>query len=325
MERLKTFDNIQRTKTFSYFMISLSAIIYTLGVQAFLQEAEIFPTGLGAFVMIITYTSQSIKPFFSLIYLAMNIPLIILFWKKIKKQFVYKTACFLIVQAAFGSLFTIDAIGDPITSIFSKFEPFRVGKPGETPSGWPIIIMSVIGAVFAGMGIAVSWKYGGSSGGTDIITYYYSTKKGKSIGRITMILGIAIALFSFGVTLAIEPNMRELWYLTLLSTFVYLIIISWMIDWIFPKYSKVKLSIHSEKHEEIHKYLLDSKFEHAFYSKKIKSGYSNKEKTVIESVVLLLEVRSIIREILKIDPNVWISVKDVRKVVGNFTTTSVEE
>lgn len=319
MNKVQTFDNFQRTKKFSYFMITLSAMLYTLGIQAFLQEAEIFPTGLSSFVMILTYTIEPIKPYFSLIYLFLNIPFILFFWKKIRKDFFYKTVWFLIVQASLGSLFTIHQINEPLTSIFETFRPYRVGTAANPPSGWPIIIMTLIGSLLAGLGIAISWKYGGSSGGVDIFTYYYSTKKEKSIGKVTMILGIIIALFSFSVTLSINDNMIELWYLTLSSTFLYVVISSWIIDWIFPKYSKVKLSIHSNKCKQIHNFLLKTKFEHGFYLHKIKSGYSGKEKIVIESVILLLEVRPLVKKLLKIDPKLWISIENVRKIIGNFS------
>ena len=271
--------------------------------------------------MIITYTTETVKPYFSLMYLALNIPFILFFWKRIKKEFVYKTIWFLIIQAGFGSLFMFDNINGPITSIFSAFKPYRVGP---SPTGWPIIIMTLLGSLLTGLGIALSWKYGGSSGGVDIITYFYSTRKGKSIGKITLIIGIIITIFSFSTTLAINKNMIQLWYLTFSSTFLYVVIASWIIDWVFPKYSKVKISIHSDKWEDIQKYLLKSKYSHGFYLTKIKSGYSHKEKVIIESVILLLEVRPLVRHLIKIDPKLWISIENVRKIIGGFVTTTVD-
>lgn len=150
----------------AYFMIFISAIIYTIGIQGFIQVAKVFSAGLGAFAQLPTLIApETLGQYFSLFYLAFNLPLILIFWRKNKARFMYRTMFFLIVQTAIGALFFIPEIGGDkhgYGGIFSnllnlqwpadhKVNPAVIEK-------WPIIILAVIGAVFVATSMGLSWK-----------------------------------------------------------------------------------------------------------------------------------------------------------------------
>nr|WP_307926374.1 YitT family protein [Mycoplasmopsis bovis] len=69
-------------------------------------------------------------------------------------------------------------------------------------SSWPIIINGFLGSICAGTSIAIAWKNGGSTGGADIIAYYFSTKKQKSVAGMMFtvnIIATSFFLLVFGI------------------------------------------------------------------------------------------------------------------------------
>ena len=51
-----------------------------------------------------------------------------------------------------------------------------------------------MGGLLTGVGVGGALKYGTSTGGLDIIAQYYSLKNGTSVGFISMVLNVVIAL-----------------------------------------------------------------------------------------------------------------------------------
>ncbi len=298
-----------------YLMISLAALLYSFGINAFFQTANIFSTGIGSVAGLITYSTKELLPYFSLLYLALNIPLILIFWKKIKKAFILRTSFFLIMQALFGLIFIVPEVSDGLANILGS----QVDIQKDV---WPILVLPLAGAIFVGVSMALSYKAGASTGGTDIVVYYYSTKKKISIGKLAFIASLILITFSFSTTLALGKTNLDNWYITLLSTIAAALIASIMVDRLYPKYSKRKLEIHTSKQKEVEKFLKSSN--HAYFTNEVVSGYTNKRKNVIYTTVLLLEVKKYRKELFAIDKQIWISDSRVDRVFGNFNSSSVE-
>ncbi len=304
-------------------MITVAAILYSIGLNAFINVAGIFPTGLMAFANLAVYLSPvNINAFLSLIYLVLNIPLIIFFWKKIRKTYIYKSIFFLIIQALFGLFFLIPELSWFVNNIF---------LPGKTlefirSQGWTILVLSAIGAIIASIGMGLAWKYGGSTGGTDLVTYYFSYKHKKPVGKINIIISLSMVAISFIISIiANRPDtIREYWFIVMLGTLVYVFILVTIVDLIYPKYSKVKLEIYSNDSDRITKHLKMIKFPHSWSIVEFQSGYTGQNKKVISTTILLLELRDLIREIAKVDDKVWINVVKVKTNYGAFNTSSVE-
>ena len=309
-------SNSLPTKKTSYIMIAFAAMLYSTAINMFYQPSGIFSAGIGSVVGLITFSYDKLVPFFSIIYLVLNIPIIIFFWKKVKRSFIYRTLFFLIVQGAFGFIFMIPAVSNVSQNILGTGFDIQAHK-------WPIFILPLGGSVLVGLSIATAYKYGASSGGTDIIVYYYSTKKKIAIGRLALMISLGLIMFSFSTTIAIDSTKRENWYITILTTLLAVAISSMIIDIVYPKYSKRRLEIHSSKPALIKKQL-DKITSHSHYSSTITSGYTGKKRQVIHTTVLLLEIKRIRRELIKVDPKIWISDSRVERVFGKFNSDAVE-
>lgn len=302
-----------------WFMITVSAILFVLGIQSFVQVAHIFPAGVGAFASGITFIFNSLIPYVNIIYLALNIPLIMFaIWKKVKPKFIIKTIYFLVLQAAFGTVF----IYEPLTNYVSHM----VWENSKVISDvWPVFILAILGGFVNGLATAISYRYGGSTGGSDIIVYYYSTQKKKQIGTSSIIISIFFVFIGFGMSIVNNEEMKAEWLPILAATFIYIAIIAFIVNMLYPKYSKINVYISStNKIDEIINHLRDSKYNHAFQIIEYTAGYSLKKNRKIFTTMLLLEFKSVKDELEKIDPNIWISASLVKRQVGIFNTAKVE-
>ena len=311
------YQKVRVKKAYAYFNIVISSLFYTLAVQAFVQVAHTLTAGVSAIALVPTMIFDDIRPYVGLIYLGLNIPLIIIFWKKLKREFIYKTSFFLICQAGFGALFFIDALKDAMESLI--INPDRVLK--ET---WPVFILASLGGVFVGLSTSIAWKFGGSSAGGDIFAYYYSTKRKRPVGAMMFIVSMVFVVISFSITVAMDSEIRDNAMTILIATIIYVGITSIVINLVYPKYSIVLVEIHTEKTKEITKYFKDTKYVHSWQIREATSGFSGVDRTITSTVMLLLEFKTIKREILEIDPQAWITVSNVRQVIGNFDTKKVD-
>ena len=315
---IKFFKDAKNMTFFPWFMLFVSALLYTFGIQAFLQVAHTFSSGMGAIAALPTFISADLKQYFSVLYFAINVPLILYFWRKNKRTFMLKSLFFLIVQTAIGSLFLINEVHD-------LFANMIIDSSKVWDLKWPIFVLSSLGGMFVGISIGVAYKYGGSTGGTDLIIYYYSTKKKQSIGGIMMVVSIGFAILALVTTVIVDKDVRNNWLSITVSTATYIIVTFFLLNIIYPRYSKVRVEIHSEKMDEIIAYMSDTKnYIHSFQILEVTSGFTKEKKKIVMTMMLLLEFKNFLVVIREIDPNVWISATEVRRQVGKFNTSSVE-
>lgn len=311
------YKSIKDTKWFAYLMISFAAILFNFGIQVFVQVGRTFSSGVSSLVLVPSFLYPSLIPFVPLMYLGLNVPLIIIFWNKIRRSFIIRTIVFLLVQSAFGILFLNDNISTSIRSLIVPYDEVL-------EQVWPIFILSMIGGVFIGFSAAISWKFGGSSGGGDFITYYLSTKKKVPVGTVSFIISMMFLSFAFFLSIGLDPTIRTKSIPIIISTILYVFIMSIVINFVYPKYSKIKVEIHSLETEKINS-MLKKEYHHAWSIEEIESGYIGQKRKKITTVMLLLELKQFKQKILEIDPSSWISISTVKKVIGEFDTSQIED
>lgn len=333
-----------KTSWKSILTIILCALFYSFGVINFLSNASLIPSGLSAISVTIVYVQKMLVPYLNLIYLALNIPLLIFFWNKLKKKFMILTIIFLISNAGFGYVFGLNVIKDFFRNhvfVFMEnaFEPalpypyYYVNN--LVYEGWPIFIYLILALVFCGPTSAVVWKFGASTGGTDVIAHYFSTKKKKEVGMFLMIVGYSIAscallviflLKNFGPS-SIQNQIngfKNLIGVQTVASFVYIFSYGKIINMFYPKYKKVQLRIDTKEHDKVIEWLEKSEYWHPYKITESTSGYTKQKKYSIETIVLLLESDDISRRIKIVDPNAWISISPVSKIYGKFNYSFIE-
>ncbi|MCK5867423.1 MAG: YitT family protein, partial [Mycoplasmataceae bacterium] len=187
---------------------------------------------------------------------------------------------------------------------------------------WPIFLLAAIGAIFMGFSMAYMWKLGGSTGGVNFIVYYYSTKKKLSIGFVAFIVSIIFVSISFGVTIPFNEESRKNYASKVIATILYMAINLSVTNLIYPKYTKTWFEIHTTKKDEVEKFFFE--YNHSYQTRKVTSGYTKKEKTIFTLAVFHLESKSLKKELLSIDKDIWISIIRLKEVIGHLSTQNID-
>ena len=67
-------------------LILFSSFLYAFATTSLLTKAATIPTGLSAISSTISLIIPILKPYLNFIYLGLNIPLFLIFWKKLKNH-----------------------------------------------------------------------------------------------------------------------------------------------------------------------------------------------------------------------------------------------
>lgn len=304
-----------------------SSLIFNFGINFFIIRSQAIPTGLTAIPTVLVYIFSDFKPFFSFIYFAVNLPLLVFFFFKVKRSFIYLTATWMIFQIIWERIFNITEVSNFLMYHTEFVKGWNIKMEHNN---WLVLFYTLIGAILSMIGIGISWKFGGSSGGTDIISYYYSTRKHKSIGTMMMLFSILIGIISFitiyiiGHFKQLENPIRQLFGLRTISTLIWIFTLSIGVNIIFPKYKKVLITIYTTQSVEIIQHLNSISYWHSFNTWEGVSGYTGRKVNKIETIILLLEINYLTREVKNIDPKCFITKRDISIVTGKIDTTKID-
>ncbi|MGL5205360.1 MAG: YitT family protein [Metamycoplasmataceae bacterium] len=299
----------------------IASFFSAFGTVIFLVQANIVPSGVSSISQTLLYFFSYLRPYVTLIYFALNVPLILFFWRKIKKQFIFLTLLFMLFNSFWG--FILGEYGQSISNLFVIIKDWDINLI-DTPgySTWPIFVYVCLGLLINSVAASAAWKLGASTGGTDIIAYYFSTKSKKNVGTFLWIISI---LLSFGaiITLFVSDKYESFFGIRTICSVFYILLSSYIINLLYPKYKKVLVKIDSKKYQEI-LVELNQNYCHAFKIKENISGYTQQKNYTIETVMLVLEYKDFKKQILAIDESAWITRMPIDDLSGNFNYSNVE-
>ena len=261
-------------------IVTIACIVMAFNINYFFLGNKLGQGGVSGLSLILHYlTNIDI----SYIYLGLNIPLIIIAYMFIGKNFVFKTL--------FATL---------VLTIFLKvFGSFR-GPIDD------ILMASIFGGGINGIAIGTIFYAGGSSGGTDIIAKIINKHYGIAIGKILLTIDfiiLSMVAFIFG---------KIIFMYTLIS----LLVSAKMVDIIQEGiYSAKGVTIMTNKVEELKNKIMEDTGR-GITLINAKGAYTQKEIGMLYCVVgkyQLMKVKSIVKEI---DPEAFMIVNQVHEVVG---------
>nr|WP_028399398.1 YitT family protein [Ectobacillus panaciterrae] len=146
----------------------LAAAFYHIHVQNNLAE--------GGFIGIALLVKQFFNVSPSITTLLLDIPLILLGSRLLGKRLAIKT----IIGAASFSFFY---------ALMERYSPFKINLSGH------LFIAAVIGGVLVGFGLGLILRYGGATGGDDILSLIVSKISRLSVGKVYFLFdGIVLAV-----------------------------------------------------------------------------------------------------------------------------------
>jgi len=268
--------------------ITIGAALYAFGLQCFVIPNQLMEGGVTGIAVLLNYVFQ--LPM-SITTLVINIPLFLIGWKMLGSVKMIFTIYGSLALSGFLALFEANS---QLISIIS-FE-----------KGYDSMLIVLYAGVTLGTGLGIVFRFGGTTGGIDIIARILSRWKGFSMGQIILVADTIIIGVS---TLYISLD-------KILYTLVMVFIASKMIDFIQNgAYTAKAFSIITEKGEAI----ADSitlELERGVTILPAKGAYSGATKKVVYCVVARSETHRLKQLVRNIDPNAFIVIHEVQDVLG---------
>ena len=264
-----------------YTIVALACIAMAFNINYFFVGNKLAQGGVSGLSLIIHYLSNID---ISYLYFVLNIPLIILAYIFLGKNFLLKTLFATFILSVFLKVFA--SFSEPLDDI---------------------LLAAIFGGAINGIAIGIVFYAGGSTGGIDIIAKIINKYTGIPISRIlltTDFIVLSIVAVIFG---------KVIFMYTLIS----LVISSKMIDIIqVGIYSAKGITIITTKEDEIRKRIMEDTGR-GITLIDAKGGYTQKEIGMLYCVVgqyQLIKVKTIVKEV---DPSAFMIVADVHEVIGN--------
>ena len=170
-----------RNKIWNYIGITLGAFITALGMSVFLIPNKIASGGVSGLATVIHYTF-GFKVGITM--LAINIPLLCFGLKEFGLRFIYKTLYATVILSLF-----VDLLGSFVTSPTSD-----------------LLLSSIYGGLVVGLGLGLVFRFGATTGGTDLAAQIIYRYLQISVGQTLLLIDglvIVLAAFVFGIERAL--------------------------------------------------------------------------------------------------------------------------
>lgn len=275
---MKGANNLEMAKKLIVF--TFGSLLLAVALNFFLIPANVFASGFTGIAQILA----SLTPISTGIYLfILNIPVAIIGWLKIGKQFTIYS--FLNVAI---STFFLEVL--PVISISED-----------------ILLNSVFGGVILATGAGIILKYGASTGGVDIIVLILARYSDRPLGTYFFIINGFIVVTA-GLILDWEKA---------LYTLVTLYVTSRIIDSIHTRHVKLTAMIVTSKADEMQK-AIHEKLTRGITRIPAKGGYSKEEKEMLMIVITRYELYNLQQIISAVDDRAFTNIVETAGIYGMF-------
>ena len=288
----------------------IGSIIYSFAVVFVIDLGSFYTSGVTGVSQIITsllsrLTGKDLIGVTSILIAIINIPLFLIAWRGVSKRFAIISLVSVGLQVLLVALFEW---------LFSRgFNPFEAFKPvdGEDNVG-KMLTLAITGGLLTGVGEGVCLKFGGSTGGMDVVSQYVSLTRHKSFAAVTLTVDLVIIFLSMVV-----GNIA-----TGVYTIIRMIISIIVLDKIYTAYHYSKVVIVTEERQRM-KDALITRFNHGVTIYQAVGAYTNKPKYVMESIVWAFEAVEYIKVAKTVDPSCFVSTVGVKRVAGHFNVNVI--
>lgn len=276
-----------------YFMLTMACFFFAMAWECFL-----IPNGMGAGGMmglctVIQYaTAGFIKAQYS--YVVINAVLIIIAVLLMGIGFGFKTIyCIAVSTLAMGLV-------------------SRLGVLHCVPGGFFFIqervLIPIVAGVFEAVGIGLVLRYGGSTGGTDIVALMVNKYWPVSLSMAFLVADLVICAMLLFLP---DKNFSDMCY-----ALEEVVVFSVMIDTVVGgKRSSYQLMVFSEKYGEIADHIIQN-MDRGVTVLKAQGWFTKKEKNVLYILISQRELPSLTKVIRETDPKAFMSVSPTNNVYG---------
>ncbi len=274
-------------------IISLGTLLFAIGMNWFINPSGLYVggvTGISQIISRLLYTNFGIKINLGMLIWSINIPLLLVSYKILGKRFTYHT------------LYTVTVL-----NIFLNIIP-------ELSFSKDLLLNIVVGGVIYALGGGTILKYGGSTGGLDILSQYLSMKKQGSFGQYSFYVNcviIGIAGFFDGWEIALY---------TILLMFVQMQVI----DRIHTPHKSYTVFIVTNKQDDVIQ-TLQARLGRGITIINAEGAYTHTNRSLLMMVVSSYELYIALQLLHEVDPNSFTNVLQSTQVQGNFGRKIVDK
>ena len=221
----------------------------------------------------------------------LNIPLFLIGWQFLGRN----TFLYTIIGTFAVSLFL---------SVFQTYQ-FNVALQED------MTLVALYAGVFIGVGLGIIFRFGGTTGGVDIIARLVNKYAGWSMGRTMFIFDFVVIAISVFVILELDQGMY-----TLVAVYIGARVIDFIQE---GAYAAKGATIISDSYEEISNKIL-KEMDRGVTILDGKGSFSGEKRNVLYCVVARNEIVRLKNIINEIDPNAFVAVGTVHDVVGEGFT-----
>ena len=255
-------------------------------VAAFALETFLVPNNIidGGVVGVSIMTSYLTNLDLGLLIVCLNIPFMILAYKKIGKRFVAYTMYSVIMLAVF-------------TNIFEEYFSFVVKD---------LFLSAIFGGLVLGIGVGIVLKNGASLDGTEILAIRFNKKVPFTVGEIIMFFNIFIFMCAGFVYEPARAMYSAITYFTAYKC----------IDVVLQGFNESKsIFIVSDKYQDIADRIMNELYRGVTYLN-AQGAYSMNDKKMIYCVVSRFEISKMKEIINDVDPGAFMAIENVHEVTG---------
>ncbi|WP_232697306.1 YitT family protein [Brevibacillus daliensis] len=262
--------------------ITVGCLIFAFGANALISAHHLLPGGItGISTLLYRLTGMPI----GVLYFLLNVPLLILGYFKIGKKFLVYTIFAVIILSYFLSIIPQEKI-------------------------WTdnALLGAIFGGCIANAGVGIVMRFGGSTGGTDIL--------GRIVARSFQIpIGIfSLAINGFIVLASSYYGTPELAMYTIISMYVG----AKTVDLILNHVDRISVTIITRNGEEVADVITQSVVGRGVTLWDASGAYTHSKKQVLMCVIVKHQWPCLKKIVLKADPKAFITVSPIKRIVGNF-------
>ena len=282
-------DIIGMIRDYAFMLVGI--VFFSIGYACFMLPYEITSGGMGGVAAVIFYATgfPAQYGYFLINLILLSVALWIMGWRYTTRTLVANV----VISMAIGVCTQMMYEDDGVTL-------HRI-------VGDEVFMACVLAGCFEGVGLALVFQAGGSTGGTDIIASCVNKYRDMQLGRIMLLLDLFIVASGYFVFHDVEK---------MLIGYIVMFISMTVLDYVLNSANQsVQFNIISTKYEEIAN-AVNQKMDRGVTVLNGTGWYSKEQRCVLFILAKKREKSGIMNLIRHIDPNAFVSVSNVEGVFG---------
>lgn len=276
-----------------YLILTIASFIFAAAWECFMIPNGMSAGGMMGLCTIIQYATGNMIPA-QVSYMAINVVLMVIAVLAMGIGFGFKTVFCIVVSTLAMSL--ISGI-DVLHSV-----------PGEFLFMEQKVLVPIVAGVMEAVGIGLILRYGGSTGGSDIVALMINKYWPVSLSTTFLIMDLFICAM-----LLVLPGKT---FSDMCYGLEMVVVFSFMVDTVVGgKKSSYQLFVFSDKYKEIADYII-YKMERGVTVLQAQGWYTKKSKEVLMILISQKELPSLNKVIKDIDPRAFMSISTTNNVYG---------